>query len=122
MPLRNDWIDSGATDAGPSQTVTRTSFTSEDCSSTPVDLTTAPGTGLKAVAMDIIVTTDTACELKINTESGSQLLSAFLPAACGFVQLTPRGYIKAATAAKKLQITTSVAAKVRGLCIWFTEA
>jgi hypothetical protein len=109
----------GTKDAGPSQTVTRTTFASADCSATPVDLTTAPTA--KPVAMDIIISVATACTVHINTETTGLLFDVYM-AANSTVQLTPRGYIKGATAAKKLQITTSVASAISGLCVWFEEA
>ena len=110
-----------APDAGPAQTVTRTPFSSANCSVTPVDLTADPGASLKAVAMDIIVSVDTACRVSILTQSGSELLGLYM-AANSTVQITPRGYIKGAAVHKKLQITTSVVAAIAGLCVNFTEA
>ena len=109
-----------ASDGGPGQGVTRTPFSSADASVTPVDLTTAPGSGLKAVAMDIIISVVTACTVNIITESGTGF--ALNMGANQTVQLTPRGYVKGATANKKLQITTSVASVVSGICNWFAEA
>jgi hypothetical protein len=110
----------GTLDGGPLQTVTRTMLSSDDATATPLDLTAAPTAGLKAVAMDILVSSDTACEIHILTESGSDLCGGFV-AANGTIPFTLRGYIKAATAAKKLQLTTSVQAKIRGICVWFVE-
>jgi hypothetical protein len=110
-----------ASDAGPVQTVTRTPFSSADCSATPVDLTATPGASLKAVAMDIIVSVVTACTVNILTESGSTIFSIYM-GANSTVQLTPRGYVKGATVNKKLQITTSVASAISGICNWFAEA
>jgi hypothetical protein len=109
-----------ASDAGPAQAVTRTPFTSNDASVTPVDLTTAPGASLKAVAMDIIVSVVTACTVNIITEDGTGF--GLHMGANSTVQLTPRGYVKGATNNKKLQITTSVASVVSGVCNWFAEA
>ena len=109
-------------DAGPSQAVTRTPFSSADCSATPVDLTTAPGASLKAVAMDIFFSCATACNVTILTESGGALLGPFAVAAGVPVQITLRGYLKGATVNKKLQMTTSVTSAVAGLCIWWGEA
>lgn len=110
-----------ASDAGLSKSVTRQLVTSDDCSSTPADLTGAPGASLKAVAMDIVLSVDTDCEVHILTESGADLCGMFLSAKSP-VQLTLRGFLKGATVNKKLQLTTSVAAKVRGACVWFAEA
>ena len=128
--VNQTWVDLGdgtyasptqpSSDAGPSQAVTRTPFSSNDASSTPVDLTDAPGANLKAVAMDIIVSVVTACAVNIITESGSGF--AIHMGANATVQLSPRGYIKGTTNDKKLQITTSVASVVSGVCNWFTEA
>jgi hypothetical protein len=110
-----------ASDAGPAQTVTRTPFTSNDASVTPVDLTTAPGASLKAVAMDIIVSVVTACQVNIITEDGTGF--SIHMGANSTVQLSPRGYAAKGTANnKKLQITTSVASVVSGVCNWFAEA
>lgn len=129
VEIERDWIDLGggkyapqapASDAGPSQTVIMTPFTSNDASVTPVDLTTTPGASLKAVAMDIIVSVVTACQVNIITEDGTGF--ALHMGANSTVQLTPRGYIKGATNNKKLQITTSIASVVSGICNWFAEA
>jgi hypothetical protein len=109
-----------ASDAGPAQAVTRTPFSSNDASSTPVDLTTAPGASLKAVAMDIIVSVVTACQVNIITEDGTGF--SIHMGANSTAQLSPRGYVKGATNNKKLQITTSIASVVSGVCNWFAEA
>jgi hypothetical protein len=63
----------------------------------------------------------TACTVNIITESGSTIFSIYM-GANSTVQITPRGYIKGATAHKKLQATTSVTSAISGLCNWFTEA
>jgi hypothetical protein len=109
-------------DAGPAQTITRTGFSSADASSTPVDLTAAPGASLKAVSVDLFIAVVTACTVTILTESGSAIIPAFPMAAGEKLQLTLRGYIKGATVNKKIQATTSVASAISGICNWFGEA
>ena len=112
----------GATlDAGPKQTVTRTYTASADMS-TAADISPAPSTDEKIVAMDILVSTDTAMNFSIQEETSATVFAkVFLPDN-GSAQITLRGYIKAAVANKKLQGKASVSGNVAVTVISFSEA
>lgn len=109
------------TDAGPQQTVTRTYTASADMT-TAADITPAPTAGQKIVAMDVLVSTDTAMSFSIQEETSATVFAkVFLPAN-GSAQITLRGYIKAAVANKKLQGKASVAGNVAITTVTFSEA
>ena len=111
----------GATrDAGPVQTVTRT-YTASANMTTAADITVAPTNGQKIVAMDIVVSTDTAMNFSIQEETSATVFAkVFLPAN-GSVQITLRGYLKAAVADKKLLGKASVAGNVAITMIYYSE-
>ena len=108
-------------DAGPSQTVTRT-FTYNADISTARDITAAPTAGQKIVAMDIIISVDTSCYVTIQMETSANVLWGGYMTASSPIQLTPRGYIKADLADKKLMMKSSAASKGACTCIFFSEA
>jgi len=111
----------GAKDDGPQQTITRTYTTSADMT-TAADISPAPTSGNKIVAMDVLVSTDTAMNFIVQEEtSATGFAKVFLPAN-GAIQITLRGYIKAAVADKKLQGKASAAGNVAITCITFSEA
>jgi hypothetical protein len=112
----------GATrDAGPSQTVTRT-FTQNDDISTARDITAAPTSGQKIVALDVYVSVDTACYVTIQMETSSNVLAGAYCAANSIVPFTLRGYLKGDAADKKLQMKSSVASKGACTAVYFSEA
>lgn len=112
----------GATlDAGPAQTVTRTYTASADMT-TAAAITAAPTSGLKLVGMDFIISSDTAMSFSIQEETSATVFAkVFLPAN-GAVQLTPRGFLKAAVADKKFMGKASAAGNVAVTAIYFSEA
>lgn len=110
-----------ASDAGPSQTVTRTYTASADMS-TAADISPSPASGQKIVAMDILVSTDTAMNFSIQEASSATVFAkVFLPAN-GTAQMTLRGFIKTAVADRKLQGKASVAGNVAITVVSFSEA
>jgi len=107
-------------DAGPSQTVTRTYTASADMT-TAAAISPAPSAGLKIVGMDILVSTDTAMSFSVQEETSATVFAkVFLPAN-GTVQITLRGYVKAAVADKKLYGKASVAGNVSVTVVSFSE-
>ena len=109
------------TDGGPAQTVTRTYTASADMT-TAAAITAAPTAGLKVAAMDLIISTDTAMSFSVQEETSATVFAkVFLPAN-GTAQLTPRGYLKATVADKKLMGKASVAGNVTITAIYFSEA
>lgn len=109
------------TDAGPSQTLTRTYTASADMT-TAAAISVAPTSGQKVVAVDILVSTDTAMNFSIQEETSATVFAkVFLPAN-GTAQITLRGYIKAAVADRRLFGDASVAGNVAITCVQFSEA
>lgn len=107
-------------DSGPSQVVTRTYTASADMS-TAAAITAAPDSGLKIVAMDIIISTDTAMSFTIQEETSATVFAkVFLPDD-GAIHLAPRGYLKAEVADKKLFGKASVSGNVAITVIYFSE-
>ena len=99
------------TDNGPAQTTVQTYTASADMT-TAASITAAPTSGLKIVALDILVSTDTAMNFSIQEETSATVFAkAFLPAN-GVWPVTLRGYLKAAVADKKLMGKASVAGNV----------
>ena len=96
--------------------------TSADAS-TATAVTGAPTSGQKLVIWDIIASTgSTALQLDFEEEtSGTVLFTAYLPAN-GFIQITPRGKVKLATADKKLMVDASAAGAVSVTVIYSSEA
>lgn len=117
--------DSGSpiptTDAGPLQTITRTYTASADMTSA-ADITVAPTSSQKILAMDVVVSTDTAMNFSIQEETSATVFAKVFMPANGSVQITPRGYLKAAVADKKLQGKASVAGNVGITVIYTSEA
>jgi hypothetical protein len=112
----------GATkDAGVSQTVTRTYTTSADMT-TAAAITAAPTSGQKIVAMDILISTDTAMSFTIQEETSATVFAKLYLPANGSAQITLRGYLKAAVADKKLMGKASVAGNVAITAVYFSEA
>jgi len=108
-------------DAGPYQTVTRTYTTSADMTGT-ADLTAAPTAGQKIVLMDLIISTDTAMSFTIQEETSATVFAKIYLAANSTAQITPRGYLKAAVADKKIQGDASAAGNVAITAVYFSEA
>lgn len=108
-------------DAGPYQTVTRTYTASADMT-TAADLTAAPTAGQKIVLMDLIISTDTAMSFTIQEETSATVFAKVYLAANSTAQITPRGYIKAAVADKKIQGDASAAGNVAITAFYFSEA
>lgn len=114
-------IVGATTDAGPSQTVTRTYTASADMS-TAADISPAPASGQKIVAMDILISTDTAMSFSVQEATSATVFAkVFLPAN-GSAHITLRGYIKTAVADRKLQGKASVAGNVAVTVVSFSEA
>jgi hypothetical protein len=112
----------GATkDAGLNETVTRT-FTQNDDISTAREITAAPTSGQKIVAVDVLVSVDTACYLTIQMETSANVLAGLYMPANGSAQVTLRGKIKGDVADKKLMMKSSVASKGACTCIYYSEA
>lgn len=108
-------------DGGPSEEVTRT-FTQNDDISTARDITTAPATGKKIVAMDVWISVDTTCYVTIQMEtSGNVIAGAYCPAN-STMPFTFRGMLKGDAIDKKLQMKSSVASKGACTAIYFSEA
>ncbi len=115
-------VNSGTiSDDGPAQTVTRTYTASADMT-TAAAISAAPDSGLKIVAMDIIISTDTAMSFTIHEETSDTVFAKVYLPANGVVQLTPRGYLKAEVADKKLFGKASVSGSVAILVVSFSEA
>ena len=108
-------------DGGPAQAVTRTYTASADMT-TAAAISAAPDSGLKIVAMDIIISTDTAMSFTIQEETSDTVFAKVYLPANGVVQLTPRGYLKAEVADKKLFGKASVSGSVAILVVSFSEA
>jgi len=114
-------IIGAAQDAGPSQTLTQT-YTANADFSTARAVTAAPSSGLKIVAMDIVVSMATACLVTIQMETSANVLAgAYLPAN-GTISFTLRGYLKGDAADKKLMVKSSVASAGVVTAIYFSEA
>jgi len=108
-------------DGGPQQTLTRTYTTSSDMT-TAAAISAAPEAGKKVVAMDIVISTDTAMNFIVQMETSTNgLLKVFLPAN-GAVQITLRGYLKGDAADKRLFGKASVAGNVAITVVQFSEA
>lgn len=108
-------------DAGPAQSVTRT-FTQNNDISTARDITVAPATGQKIVAMDVYVSVETACYVTVQMETSGNVLAGAYCAANSTVPFTLRGYLKGDAADKKLQVKSSVASKAAVTAVYFSEA
>jgi len=108
-------------DSGPNPTITRTYTTSADMS-TAAAITASPESGKKIVAMDILISSDTEMSFIIQEEtSATGFAKVFLPAN-GTVQVTLRGFLKAAVADKKLYGKASASGNVAITAVYFSEA
>ncbi len=110
----------GVKDGGLGLTVTRT-FSHAADGSTAFDITTAPGAGLKATAIDILISVATACRVTIQMETSGNILAGLYLPDNGSAQVTLRGYIKGDANAKKLQAKTSVASAIDVTAVYFFE-
>lgn len=110
----------GSADAGPKQRITQKYSFAED-GSTPFNITNTIPTRKKAVITDLIISVDTACHVTVQMETSENVLAGFHMPANGTVQITPRGYLKADTPAKKIQVVTDVAAAIDVTCCYFKE-
>jgi hypothetical protein len=111
----------GVKDNGPHQDVTRTYTESADMT-TAAAISPAPGTGKKIVAMDILVSTDTAMNFTVQMETtGNVLAKVFLPGP-GTAIITLRGFLKGDANNKKLFGKASVAGNVAVTAVTFAEA
>lgn len=110
-----------ATDKGPAQTVTRTYTTSANMT-TPAAITAAPTSGQKIVAMDILISTDTAMSFDVEMETSANVLAQVYLPANGTAQITLRGYLKGDAANEKLNGKASEAGNVAVTAVYFSEA
>jgi hypothetical protein len=108
-------------DAGPSQTLTRTYTTSANMS-TAAAITPSPTTGQKIVAMDILVSTDTAMNFSVQMETSNNVLAKIYMPANSSAQITLRGGLKGDVADKKLFGKASVSGNVAITAVTFSEA
>lgn len=108
-------------DAGPSQSLTRTYTNSADMT-TAAQITPAPATGQKIVAMDILVSTDTAMKFSIQMETSNNILTEVYLAANSSAQITLRGFIKGDANGKKLFGKASAAGNVGITVVSFSES
>lgn len=108
-------------DDGVAQVVTRTYTASADMT-TAAAITAAPTSGQKIVAMDILISTDTAMSFDIEEETSATVFAKVYLPANGSAQVTLRGYLKAAVADKKLMGKASVAGNVAITAVYFSEA
>lgn len=109
------------TDGGPAQTITHTYTTSADMT-TAANISPAPTAGQKLVAMDIMVSVDTAMEFSVQEETSATVFaSVFLPAN-SVAMITLRGFLKTAVADMHFQGKASVAGNVRVTMNSFSEA
>lgn len=112
----------GATkDAGPNQTLTRLFTYSADIS-TARDITAAPTAGQKIVAVDVLISVDTAGYVTVQMESSGNVLAGLFMPANGAAQVTLRGMLVGDVADKKLQMKSSVASKGACTCNYYSEA
>jgi hypothetical protein len=110
-----------ATDAGPSQTITRTYTTSADMS-TAAAITAAPTSGQKIVATDILISCAVAMAVDIEMETTANILAMTYIPANGTVQISLRGCLKGDAADKKLYAKASVAGAIRITAVYYSEA
>jgi len=108
-------------DSGPAQAVTRT-FTQNDDISTARDISAAPASGQKIVALDVYVSVDTAGYVTIQMETSGNVLAGAYMAANSTIAFTLRGLLKGDAANKKLQVKSSVASKGAVTAVYFSEA
>ena len=97
-------------------------FTSADASSAPAAVHTAPGTGLKAVITDLIVSVGAALTVTFTEETAGTVLFTLYMAANSTIQITPRGKLKLSTAVKRLMVQTSGAGNIAVTAFYRTEA
>jgi hypothetical protein len=95
-------------------------FTSADVS-TPAAVTDSPGANYKLVIDDLIVSTDTALTISFTEETSGDLIWRQYMAAASTIQITPRGKLKLAVAAKKLLVGASAAGNVAVTAIYHSE-
>ena len=110
-----------APDMGLAQPVTRTYTTSADMT-TAAAITAAPAAGLKIVATDILVSSDTAMLFDVEMETSGNVLAAVRLPANGTAQITLRGFLKGDTAAKKLMGKASATGNVYITAVYYTAA
>ena len=108
-------------DAGPAQTLTRTYTASADMT-TAAAITPAPAAGQKIVAMDILVSTDTAMSFTVQMETSNNVLAKVYLNGPGSAQITFRGFLKGDAADKKLMGKASAAGNVAITAVTFSEA
>ena len=112
----------GAKDNGPHWTPSKGKGYSADCSSTAIDVTSAPASGQKIIVDDLIVHVVTACTISIFEESNATSIIDFPMTAGEKLHITARNAIRVATADKKLQIKTSIASATYTWATWHAEA
>lgn len=108
-------------DGGPYQSVIRTYTASADMT-TAAAITATPDTGKKVVAMDIVVSTDTAMNIAIQMETSANVLAKFYMPANSTLQITLRGYIKGDAVNKRIFGKASVSGNVAFTVVQFSEA
>ena len=118
-----------ASDAGPAWTsihgVSGVPFTSADQHAGLAAVTDAPTAGLKLVVTDIFISSDTAMSVtfKEETAGNAVVTGPIYIAANSSVQVTPRSKMwKLSTAAKKLEVITSVSGNIMIDCGYYYEA
>jgi len=97
-------------------------FTSADQSGSAAAVHTAPGTGLKAVITDIIVSVDTAMTVTFTEETAGTVLLTLYLAANSTMQITPRAKLKLGVAVKRLMVQTSVAGNIAVTAMYYMES
>lgn len=108
-------------DAGPLYTPVPIRVTSPDASG-GVDLTTAPGAGF-AVVDDLVLSTDTDCEIFFynNSTAGTYLGGLFMKASVAIPIPRMKNGLRGSVAANKIVAKTSVASKLRAFGGWHEE-
>lgn len=96
---------------------------SANASVAPISVTAAPGAGLKLVITDVLVSSDTAMRLDFNVEdTPATKIETLYIGANQTQQVTFRGKWKLATAAKALQVQSSVAGNISVTVLYYFEA
>jgi hypothetical protein len=108
-------------DNGPHWTVVRTYTESADMT-TAAAISAAPTGGQKVIGDDILISSDTAMNFKIQMETSTNVLAKVFIPANGTVQITLRDALKGDAADKKLFGKASVAGNVAITCCQHSEA
>jgi len=110
-----------AMDYGAAWTHTWTYIGTSDMTGT-ADLTAAPSSGLKVVADDMLISTDTAMSFTVQMETTANVLAKLYLGANSVTQITLRDGLKADAIDKKIQGLAGTAGNVAVTTCWHSEA